>query len=517
MTNLRFFTGDLLSLDFFPEEVYDMLLNQNTEEAEQMLYEFFASRGVSGAPLTILTIAVMLFFGFLATRITKLLRLPNVTAYILTGILLGPYVLGLAPESFMAATDFLPDVALAFIAFGVGEYFRLEALKKSGLKVVVITLTESLAASLLVFLLTFTILRLPLPFSVVLSALAAATAPASTMMTIRQTHARGDLVDTLLQVVALDDVVGLLTYSAAISIALASLSGGGGQVSAVLVPIAKNLGAMVLGAGFGWILKLFLTRKHSTDNRLIISVGLLLFFCAVCSLLGVSPLLGCMAMGAVYINLSGDESLFRQLNYFNPPILLLFFVRSGMGFRLDALVSSGSSLGSVPLLAIGVGYFLVRILGKYLGAWFGALVTQRPAPVRRFLGLALIPQAGVAIGLAAMCSRILGPGIGSDLETVILSSSVLYEIIGPVSAKIALVFSGSCPKTLEEMTEVPAVDEKGEPLSRVDQLVLRIREIREAQEAEASAPSRDEAAFTEAAYEEYEAAGRSHFRRFLNR
>ena len=144
---------------------------------------------------TIICLALMLSGGFLMTRVTKRLRLPNVTAYILTGILLGPYVLGLAPESFMAATDFLPDVALAFIAFGVGEYFRLEALKKSGLKVVVITLTESLAASLLVFLLTFTILRLPLPFSVVLSALAAATAPASTMMTINQYKAKGGFVN----------------------------------------------------------------------------------------------------------------------------------------------------------------------------------------------------------------------------------------------------------------------------------------------------------------------------------
>ena len=482
-----------------------------------MLSEFLTSRGVSGAPLTILTLAAMLFFGFLSTRLTKLLRLPNVTAYILTGILFGPYVLGLASESFMKATDFLPDVALAFIAFGVGEYFRLEALKKGGLKVIAITLTESLTASLLVFGLTAGILRLPLPFSVVLSALAAATAPASTMMTIRQTHARGELVDTLLKVVALDDVVGLLTYSAAIAIALSSLRGGNGQAAAVLIPILKNLGAMALGGAFGWILKLFLTRKHSTDNRLIISVGLLFFFCAVCSLLDVSPLLGCMVMGAVYINLSEDESLFRQLNYFNPPILLLFFVRSGMGFRLDSLSGSSASSGGVPLIAVGVGYFLARILGKYLGAWVGCLAAGKPKPVRRFLGLALIPQAGVAIGLAAMCARILGPGIGNDLETVILSSSVLYEIIGPASAKLALSLSGSIPKTLEDLTEVPAVNEAGVPLSRVEQLVLRIREIRKAQEAEASVPSRDEAAFTEAAYEEYEAAGRSHFRRFLNR
>ena len=175
----------------------------------------------------IISVALMLFFGFAMTRITKLLRLPNVTAYIVAGILLGPYCLGLVPQRIIDGMDFLSDVALAFIAFSTGEFFKLSVLKKNGWKVVWITVLEATLASVLVFVLTFWVLRLPLSFSVVLAALASATAPASTMMTIRQTGAKGDFVNTLLQVVALDDVVGLVLYSVAISVALAAQSGGG--------------------------------------------------------------------------------------------------------------------------------------------------------------------------------------------------------------------------------------------------------------------------------------------------
>ena len=167
-------------------------------------------------------------------------------------------------------------------------------------------------------------------------------------------------------------------------------------------------------------------RKHSTDNRLIIAVGLLFLFCGVCSYLSVSPLLGCMSMGTVYVNVSDDDKLFKQLNYFSPPILLLFFVRSGLNFRLEALFSPNSAVQGVPLAQISIVYFVLRILGKYGGAYLGCLITKKDVSVRNYLGLALVPQAGVAIGLAAMCARVLGEGIGTDLQTIILASSVLY-------------------------------------------------------------------------------------------
>ena len=377
-------------------------------------------------PTVIISVALMLFSGFLLTRITKRLRLPNVTAYILAGILIGPYCLDLVPQRIIDGTDFLSDIALAFIAFSTGEFFKLSVLKRNGMKVVWITVCEAVLASVAVFVLTYWILRLELAFSIVLAALASATAPASTMMTIRQTGAHGDFVDTLLQVVALDDVVGLVLYSIAISVALTSLDGTGFTLSALLRPVTLNILIMALGGMFGLFMKLLMPSNRSTDNKLIISIALLFSFCGICALLDISPLLGCMAMGTVYTNIAENDKLFKQLGYFSPPILLLFFVRSGMSFRLDALVSASGAMNGVPLLVIGSTYFLVRILGKYLGAWLGCRMVKKDRLVRNYLGLALIPQAGVAIGLAALGARTLGGTMGEDLQTIILASSVLY-------------------------------------------------------------------------------------------
>ena len=186
------------------------------------IYEKFGV--TSNVAIIIISVSVMLFGGFAMTRIIKKLKLPNVTAYIITGILLGPYVLNLVPQNVVTGMDFLSDIALAFIAFSTGEFFEFSVLKKSGSKVIVITIFESLMASFLIFIVMFFILKMNLAFSIVLSALAAATAPASTVMTIRQIGAKGDFVNTLLQVVALDDIVGLLAYSIAISIATASMN-----------------------------------------------------------------------------------------------------------------------------------------------------------------------------------------------------------------------------------------------------------------------------------------------------
>ena len=410
--------------------------------------------GNSSVSAVIISVAIMLFAGFLMTRLTKLVKLPNVTAYILAGIIIGPYALDLVPTEVVKGMDFISDVALAFIAFGVGEFFRFSSIKRNGAKVIVITVLEALVASLAVFILTFFILGLGLPFSLILAALASATAPASTMMTIRQTKAKGDFVDTLLSVVALDDVVSLLAFSVAVSIGLAAISGAF-SFGNVLLPLGLN--AIMIGVGvlFGFLLK-FLMAKRSTDNRLIVSVALLFAICGIGAAMDVSPLLGCMAMGTVYINASDDERLFKQLNYFSPPILLLFFVVSGVNFRLDVLMDMASAINGIPILVIGMLYFVVRIVGKYGGAYLGCLITKKPKKVRNCLGLALIPQAGVAIGLAALGARILGGDAGSVLQTIILSSSILYELIGPASAKLALYLSGSYGAEEAGQTPVPA-------------------------------------------------------------
>ena len=454
-------------------------------------------------PTVIISVALMLFSGFLLTRITKRLRLPNVTAYILAGILIGPYCLDLVPQRIIDGTDFLSDIALAFIAFSTGEFFKLSVLKRNGMKVVWITVCEAVLASVAVFVLTYWILRLELAFSIVLAALASATAPASTMMTIRQTGAHGDFVDTLLQVVALDDVVGLVLYSIAISVALTSLDGTGFTLSALLRPVTLNILIMALGGMFGLFMKLLMPSNRSTDNKLIISIALLFSFCGICALLDISPLLGCMAMGTVYTNIAENDKLFKQLGYFSPPILLLFFVRSGMSFRLDALVSASGAMNGVPLLVIGSTYFLVRILGKYLGAWLGCRMVKKDRLVRNYLGLALIPQAGVAIGLAALGARTLGGTMGEDLQTIILASSVLYELIGPGCAKLALYLSRSYSTRLEDLAPVEPVTEAGQPKNDVQLLIERIQKIQKSLPEHEPAVSEEEAAFTEAAEEHF--------------
>lgn len=420
----------------------------------------------------IVSIAIMLFFGFLLTRLTKLLKLPNVTAYIIAGIIIGPYCINLIPNYIISGMDFLSDIALAFIAFSTGEFFKFSVLKKNGLKVIIITIFESLMATILVFIVCFVILHLNLSFSIILGALAAATAPASTMMTIRQTKAKGDFVDTLLQVVALDDVVGLIAYSVAISIAL-SFNSNSLNIIDIIKPIFLNIGSLIIGGLFGLIMKLLIPQKRSKDNKLIISISLIFAFCGLCAIFDVSPLLGCMAMGTIYINSTNDEKLFKQLNYFSPPILLLFFVRSGVNFKLDSLFNGSSLVGSTPLIIIGIIYFFIRILGKYSGAYLGCLITKKDKNVRNYLGMALIPQAGVAIGLAALGARALGGEAGIALETIILASSVLYELIGPVLAKLSLYLSKSYSKN-----ETITINEKIKTeQEKIDDLIIRIKEI----------------------------------------
>ena len=469
-----------------------------------------AFQNTSSAAAVIMSVALMLFAGFMATRLTKRLRLPDVTAYIVSGILIGPYCLHLVPLRIIDGMDFLPDIALAFIAFSTGEFFKVSVLKKNGLKVVVITILEACLTSVLIFVVVYFVLRLNLAFSIVLAALASATAPASTMMTIRQTGAKGDFVNTLLQVVALDDVVGLVEYSIAVSVALASISGRGGfNLRNVLLPIVVNAGVLGLGCFFGLVMKWMLFQRRSTDNRLIISIALLFSFCGICTLFDVSPLLGCMSMGTVYVNLTEDDKLFKQLNYFSPPILLLFFVRSGLSFQLDALFGTSAAVGRVPLLLVGVVYFLVRILGKYAGAFWGCLLVHKPKNVRNYLGLALIPQAGVAIGLAALGARTLGGEMGGALQTIILASSVLYELIGPGCAKLSLYLSGLEDIVPEE--DLPASEGRR---SAIELLIERIQKIQKELPPPNPLLSEEEDAFMEASEKQYAAMEAS--RRYAN-
>lgn len=386
--------------------------------------------------IVLLSLSVILLAGFLLTRITKLAKLPNVTGYIIAGVLIGPYVLNLVPSDMVKNMGFVSDIALAFIAFGVGRFFKKEAFQETGFGIIVITLLESLLAGILVTICMHYIFRLDWNFCLLLGAIATATAPASTMVTIRQYHARGNFVNTLLQVVALDDAVCLVAFSIATAVINAN-TGASVSVSEIVLPLAYNIGALAIGFVSGIGLSKLMTSKRSEDNRLILTISLLLGIAGLCAAVDISPLLSCMLFSTTYINMTKDKELYKQVEKFTPPILSIFFVLSGMS--LD--INSFNTLG-----IIGASYFIIRIAGKYLGAYLGCRMAKTPKAVRNYLGLALIPQAGVAIGLAFLGKRVLPDAMGNMLLTIILSSSVLYELIGPACAKIALIYSGSIKK-----------------------------------------------------------------------
>lgn len=398
-----------------------------------MLHAEFIGTLTDSTTGVILSLAIILSAGFIMTRLTKKLSLPNVTGYILAGILIGPYLLHVIPESVIDGMDFITDLALAYIAFGVGEFFKMSRLKGNGKRMVTVTCFEALTAAVLVTLCMFFVFRLPLPFALLLGAIGSATAPASTVMTIRQYRAKGEFVDTVLQVVALDDAVALLAFSLCAAI-VSSVGNGDGSVSVgtVLIPFMMNMVTLALGAACGFLLRWIISERRSREHRLVLINAVIMALTGICSLLDISPLLPCMLMGTVYINLNRGRKLFKQVNHFTPPIMLMFFVLSGMRLNVPALATAG---------VIGVAYFFVRIIGKYIGAYVGCRVGGTAPEVRRYLGMALVPQAGVSIGLAALAQRMLPEEPGVMLSTIILSSSVLYEMVGPACAKASLYLS----------------------------------------------------------------------------
>lgn len=398
--------------------------------------QILIQNGVSEITVILLSLSIILLVGFLLTRLTKLAKLPNVTGYILAGVLIGPYVTNLIPHDIVDGMGFVSDIALAFIAFSVGRFFKKEIFLKTGMGIIVITLLESLLAGIFVTLGLRYLFSLDWDFCLLLGAIATATAPASTMATIRQYHARGKFVNILLQVIALDDAVCLLVFSIAAAVVNADLKTGL-PVSALLLPIAYNILALVIGALSGVLLSKLMTPNRSEDNRLILTIALLLGIAGLCAAVDISPLLACMLFGMVYINRTRDNDLYRQVERFTPPILSIFFIVSGMNLDIRSFAGLG---------VIGVCYFLIRIVGKYAGAYIGCAWAGTSKKIRNYLGMALVPQAGVAIGLAFLGRRMLSDDLGKMLLSIILSSSVLYELIGPASAKIALVRAGAIKK-----------------------------------------------------------------------
>ncbi len=430
------------------------------------LYKLYENKGGS---TILIALAIIFLAGFLLSRITKLLKLPNVTAYILAGVLIGPCVLDLIPHNVIDNMSFLSDLALGFIAFGVGRFFKKEVLKKTGMKVIFITLCEALLAGSLVTVVSYFLFpNLGFNFAILLGAIATATAPASTMMTINQYKAKGEFVNTLLQVVALDDVVCLLVYSVATAI-VSSNTSGYIEILSIILPILYNFCFMIVGFITGLLLP-SLMKGRSKNSQLIVVVGLICVIAGSASLFDISPLLSCMIFGAAYINKTDDEKIFAEVDAFSPPIMLPFFVMSGMNMDISAFKTIG---------LVGIVYFMVRLIGKYFGTYLSAKATHSSKEIKKYLGFALAPQAGVAIGLAFLGERMLPPEIGNTFLTVILCSSVLYELMGPILAKYALFKSKSINLNLNMKEEVPniIVNEKEITTSRKNLEIIN-KEVR---------------------------------------
>lgn len=381
-------------------------------------------------------ITIMLLAAFTVTRITKILKLPYVTGYIAAGILLGPYVLNFIPHEAVSQMDFVTDIALAFIAFSVGRYLKISYFRQNRLSVIIIALCETLITGILVSLAMIFIFNLPVPFAFLIGAIGAATAPTSTIMTIRQYKAKGRFVNTLLQVIALDNAIALITFSICAAIAGAVFSESSMDFSLVIMPVILNLTAIAFGVLLGFVLNKLINGKRSDDNKLIVTVAVLLAMAGLCSAFNLSPLLACMAIGATYINLSNNKGLFKLMSNFAPPFLNIFFVISGMRLNVPSILTAG---------AVGIAYFVFRLLGKAIGSYTGATIRKEPSEIKKYFSMALIPQASVAIGLALLGQRVLPDDLGSMLITIILSSSVIYEIIGPVAAKASLSLTNSIP------------------------------------------------------------------------
>ena len=471
------------------------------------------SEGMRIASGIVISVGVILILGFAMTRVTKLLKLPNVIAYLIVGILIGPSLINVIPGAFIKYSSFISDVALTFVAFTAGEFFKFDAIKKSLGKAIIITVIECVVTFALMFALCFLVFRLEAPFSLVLASLASATAPTSTIMTIKQTGSKGNYVTTLLEILAIDGAVALLLYTISISIFMGSASGAL-SFADIVWPLLKMIICLVIGVIFGFVLKFLISYKRTTGNRLIIVIAILLLFCGICTLFKQSPLLGGIAIGTIYTNLcktKDEEKVFAQVNYFMPPIMLVFFVRSGMSLDFSVFTQS-NSLTSVPFIVIVLAFLVVRFAGKYGGTYVGSIATAQPKETRNFLGFGLIPQASVAIALANMAYMNIGSlsdpkysEYATALLAIVLASSIIFELIGPVLAKLGLYFSHSYGHDdINELVPESTINneiERDSGSKEIDVLAAQIKHI--SKEIPPLAPEQvEEEAFNEAA-EEY--------------
>ena len=416
---------------------------------------------------TLLLVAVALLAGLMMTRLFVKLHLPDVTAYLVTGVIIGPCVLGrlgipglgFATFEEVDSLSLINDVALGFIAFAIGHEFRLSALRQTGRQATIIGILQALTATLLVDLALIGLhLCLPglmtLPEAITLGAIAAATAPAATLMVVRQYKAKGPVTDVLLPVVALDDAVGLVVFAISFGAAQAMQNGNARLLALLIEPLGEVVLSLLLGAAAGMILTLLERLFHSHRNRNALIVGIVILAVAISQLtfqvgsfsFGFSSLLVCMMLGTVFCNYCPlSEDLMLQADRWSGPALTLFFVLSGAALQFDVFANG-------TVLLIGVVYIVARSLGKYLGARFSSRLAGSPAAVQKWLGITLLPQAGVALGMCATAYRVLGEQ-GLLIRNIILFSVLVYELIGPSLTKMALTKAGDIQEKPPEIKD----------------------------------------------------------------
>lgn len=381
----------------------------------------------------LLALSIAIAMGLLLSRFIRLIHLPNVTAYLIAGLVVGPYVLGVMTPEMNNQLAIISNVALGFIAYSIGSEFKMSYLKEIGIKPIVITLFEGCVASLLVFLTLFA-LGQPMPLCLSLGAIAAATAPAATLMVVRQYKANGPVTKMLLPVVAMDDALGLMLYAIMMAVARTLVDGSALSVMTLLVePLLQIVCSLGLGVLLGFALVLVIPFFHSRGNKLALTIMIVFAAVGLSEVLDLSSLLVCMMVGATMINLCPQSSaMLEQCDRFTPPLFLLFFVLSGANLNISVLPTVG---------LVGVAYVLARAVGKALGATIGAAIEKCDRTIIKYLGFTLIPQAGVAIGMARMSMTAL-PEYADIINAVVLSGTLIYELTGPVITKIALTRAG---------------------------------------------------------------------------
>ncbi len=404
----------------------------------------------------ILSIAVVLFAGLLLSRPAKLLKLPAVTAYLIAGILIGPFCLGLLGIDGLGFSSIekveelkiISDIALGFIAFSIGNEFRLSQLKKTGKAATIIGILQAVVTTLVVdaALVTFAVAtgKISVSVAIILGAIAAATAPAATLMVVKQYKAKGPLTDILLPVVALDDAVGLVIFAVSFGVAKAlSLGGDISLISVVVNPLIEIVASLLLGSIMGVLFTFTEKFFKSNSKRLSISIAFVLLTVALSMLkfefgeihIGFSSLLVCMMLGTVFCNLCDfSEELMERADRWTAPLFILFFVLSGAELDFSVFLD-------FYVVVVGIIYILSRFLGKYFGAFTSSSIAKVSPAIKKYLGITLLPQAGVALGMSLQAEQVLGAD-GVLIRNIVLFSVLVYELIGPTLTKISLTKAG---------------------------------------------------------------------------